>query len=161
MVLHITMTSYLAMASEKYQPHGCLLNRLFRSRSKKTSKLHVTGLCAGNSPVTGEFTAQRASNAEKVSIRWRHHDWTKFPLNSIYHGKIVWWNGSWVNANISETFGLWEANVLTIFVSFWLYGVIGMAKKHLKWHFYQRAILLRSRLMCMALLVYVHLFGNS
>ena len=31
---------------------------------KKTSKLRVTGLCEGNSPVTGEFTAQRASNAE-------------------------------------------------------------------------------------------------
>ena len=56
-----------------HQPHDCLLNRLFRRRSKKTSKLHVTGLCAGNSPVTGEFPAQRASNAENVSIWWRHH----------------------------------------------------------------------------------------
>ena len=34
-----------------HQPHGCLLNRLFRRKSKKTSKLRVTGLCAGNSPV--------------------------------------------------------------------------------------------------------------
>ena len=42
----------------------CLLNRLFRRRSKKTSKLRVTGLCEGNSPVTCEFPAQRASNAE-------------------------------------------------------------------------------------------------
>ena len=32
-----------------HQPHGCLLNRLFRRRSKKTSKLCVTGLCVGNS----------------------------------------------------------------------------------------------------------------
>ena len=40
---------------------------------KKTSKLRVTGLCAGNSSVTGEFPAQRASNAENVSIWWRHH----------------------------------------------------------------------------------------
>ena len=38
-----------------HQPHGCLLNRLFRHRSRKTSKFRVTGLCAGNSPVTGEF----------------------------------------------------------------------------------------------------------
>ena len=29
----------------------CLLNYLFRCRSKKTSKLRVTGLCEGNSPV--------------------------------------------------------------------------------------------------------------
>ena len=49
-----------------HQPHDCLLNRLFVHRSKKISKLRVTGLCAGNSPVTGEFPAQRASNAEMV-----------------------------------------------------------------------------------------------
>ena len=56
-----------------HQPHGCLLNRLFRRKSKKTSKLRVTGLCAGNSPRTGEFPAQMASYAENVSIWWRHH----------------------------------------------------------------------------------------
>ena len=33
-----------------HQPHDCLLNRLFRCRSKKTSKLRITGFCAGNSP---------------------------------------------------------------------------------------------------------------
>ena len=33
-----------------HQPHGCLLSRLFRRRSKKTSKHRVTGLCVGNSP---------------------------------------------------------------------------------------------------------------
>ena len=34
-----------------HQPYDCLLNRLFRRKSKKTSKLRVTGLCVGNSPV--------------------------------------------------------------------------------------------------------------
>ena len=43
-----------------------------RRRSKKTSK-RVTGLCVGNSSVTGEIPAQRASNAENISIWWRHH----------------------------------------------------------------------------------------
>ena len=56
-----------------HQPLDCLLNRVLKRRSKKTSKLCVTGLCAGNSPVTGEFPAQMASNAENVSIWWRHH----------------------------------------------------------------------------------------
>ena len=56
-----------------HQPRHCLLNRLFGCRSKKTSKLRVTGLCARNSPGTGEFPAQMASNAENVSIWWRHH----------------------------------------------------------------------------------------
>ena len=49
-------------------------NILFRSRLKKTSKLRVTGLYEGNSLVTDEFPAQRASNEENVSIWWRHHD---------------------------------------------------------------------------------------
>ena len=35
-------------------PHHCLLNRLSGRRTKKTSKLYVTGLCAGNSPGTGD-----------------------------------------------------------------------------------------------------------
>ena len=56
-----------------HQTHDYLLNRLFRRRSKKTSKLRVTGHCAGNSPGTGEFPAQMASNAENVSIWWCHH----------------------------------------------------------------------------------------
>ena len=57
-----------------HEPHDCLLNRLFRRRSKITSKHRVTGLCAGKSPETGKFPAQRASNAENVSIWWRHHE---------------------------------------------------------------------------------------
>ena len=69
-----------------HQPHGCLLNRLFRRKSKKTSKLCVTGLCAGNSPGTGEFPAQMASNAENVSIGWRHHDFHRyFKLQKYLH----------------------------------------------------------------------------
>ena len=96
-----------------HQPHDCLLSSLFRRRSKKTSKLHVTGLCAGNSPITREFPAQRASNAEIVSIWWLHHDqihlimspakWHSFYTadaftirlqNAEYHGKCLprqWW----------------------------------------------------------------------
>ena len=56
-----------------HQPNDCLLNRLFRRRSKKTSKLRVTGLYGGNSHGTGEFPAQMTSNAENVYIWWRHH----------------------------------------------------------------------------------------
>ena len=71
-----------------HQPRDYLLNRLFRRKSKKTAKLRVTGLCAGNSPVPGEFPAQMASYAENVSIWWRHnglHYWE--PLKNIkpYH----------------------------------------------------------------------------
>ena len=55
-----------------HQPHGCLLNRLFRRRSKKTyikAPRHWP-LCG---EFTGEFPARMASYAENVSIWWRHH----------------------------------------------------------------------------------------
>ena len=70
-------------SASNHQPHDCLLKRLFRRGSKKTSKPRVTGLCEGYSPGTGEFPAQMASNAENVSIWWLHHvfsvyDWPKF-----------------------------------------------------------------------------------
>ena len=64
-----------------HQSHHCFLYRLFRRRSKKTSKLRVTGLCAGNSPGTGEFPAQMASKAENVSIWWCHHGRLKENIN--------------------------------------------------------------------------------
>ena len=83
----IYMTTYVSLqwrhnegvGVSNHQPHDCLFNRLFRCRSKKTSKLRVTGLFAGNSPVTGEFHAQMASNTENVSIWWRHHVQFNFP----------------------------------------------------------------------------------
>ena len=40
-------------------------------QKRKTSKLRVTDLCAGNSTVTSEFPTEMASNAENVSIWWR------------------------------------------------------------------------------------------
>ena len=45
-----------------------------QTQIKETSELRITGLCAGNSPVTSEFPAQMASNAANVSIWWRHHE---------------------------------------------------------------------------------------
>ena len=71
-----------------HQPHDCLFNRLFRRRSKKISKLRVTGLCAGISPETGEFPAQMASNAENVSIWWRHHG--SFHRQTLWQRRLRW-----------------------------------------------------------------------
>ena len=70
-----------------YRRLYCLLNRLFRRRSKKTSKLRVR-----HWPMCGEFTgdrwipAQRASNAESVSIWWRHHEVPGYNQRPCYVG---------------------------------------------------------------------------
>ena len=57
---------------------NCLLNHLFRHRSKKTLKLSVTGLCAGNPLVPGGFSSQRPVTCnifpfdDVIMIQWIH-----------------------------------------------------------------------------------------
>ena len=67
-----------------HQPYDCLLRRLFRRRSKQTSKLRVTGLCVGNSPGPVNFP----------------HKWPvtrkMFPFDDV----IMWW--SWWCTNTSK-----------------------------------------------------------
>ena len=58
---------------------------VYSGADKKTSKLRATGLCVGNSPVTGEFPAQMTSIAENVSIWWRHH---MYPENRFLSDSI-------------------------------------------------------------------------
>ena len=86
-----------------HQSHKCLLNHLFRRRSKKTSQLHVTGLCAGNSPVTDEFPTQRASNTENVSIWWHHpgHQYSLSQLFSTVHHQFFFQSVVSKNSSIS------------------------------------------------------------
>ena len=95
-----------------HQPHHCLLNCLFRRRSKKTSKLCVTVLCAGNSPETGEFPAQMASNAEKVSVWWRHHMVAKICSDELGLHWFKWWLVvCWASSNYLNLWTLqWRHN---------------------------------------------------
>ena len=60
--------------------------------------IHVIDFCV-NSLVTSELPAQRASNAENVSIRWRHHIhmtsvFVKFSIseNSTIDMYVAWKN---------------------------------------------------------------------
>ena len=68
-----------------HRPGDCLFNCLFRRRSKETSQPRVTDRLCGNSPVTCELPAQRASNTENVSIWWRHHEKCYPVLLSVSH----------------------------------------------------------------------------
>ena len=54
-----------------------------RHRSKQTSKLRVTGICEGNSPVTGKFPTERTSDAEifpfdDVIMIWNENNYAVF-----------------------------------------------------------------------------------
>ena len=62
----ITVTSLWARWCFKSPASPVFTQFFIRVQMKETSSIRVTGLCAGN--------LQRASNAENVSIWWRHHD---------------------------------------------------------------------------------------
>ena len=73
-----------------HQPHDSSLHRLFRCRSKKTSKLRVTGLCAGNSPVTGEFPAQRPVTQKMFPFDDVIMKYTSVPIALHYIRRMVY-----------------------------------------------------------------------
>ena len=76
-----------------HQRHDCLVNRLFKHRLKKTSKSRVTGLCEGNSPVTGAFPAQRASDRNTTILVLKVKEFTN-PLRPRQYGRHFWDNVS-------------------------------------------------------------------
>ena len=55
-----------------HQPHDCLLNRLFRRRSKKTSKLRVTGLCVGIPRTNGQPVTRKMFPFDDVIMLFMH-----------------------------------------------------------------------------------------
>ena len=79
----ITVTSYERNGVSNHRRLYCLLNRLFRRISKKTSKLRATGRCEGNPPATGGFPSQRASDAENLM--------TSSYIKHFQIHYIVWW----------------------------------------------------------------------
>ena len=90
----------------------CLLNRLFRRRSEKTSKLRVTCLREGNSPVTGEFPAQGPVRPKMLAF------------DDVIMGHIV-------SAVLSRTKSLdmwndaaWSSNVyICVYITYIWYGI--------------------------------------
>ena len=58
---------------------------VYSDADKKTIKLRVTGLCAGNSPGASECMA---SNAENVSIWWRHHENETFFPKQLFENVV-------------------------------------------------------------------------
>ena len=86
-----------------YQPHGCLLNRLFRRRSKKTSKLRATGLCVGNSP--GPVNSPHKGPATRKV----------FPFDDVIMITVTSPNGKWVNTMLYP-----EQNINSLDSNLWL-----------------------------------------
>ena len=71
--IHYSDVMMGAIASQITSPR--LFTQWFtQAQIKENIKAPRHWLCEGNSPGTGEFSAQMASNAENASIWWRHHE---------------------------------------------------------------------------------------
>ena len=104
--MHYSDVIMSAMASQISKPHDCLPNRLSGADQRK----HQSS--ASLAFVTVEFPAQRASNAENVSIWWRHHGYQ----DSILHMQttttsgvdgLAWlthWDRDEIDAILQRTF---------------------------------------------------------
>ena len=123
-VIMTTMASQITSLTVVY---STVYKLFFRRRSKKTSKLRVTGFCVVTG--TGEFPAQRASYAENVSIWWG----IMVPsqgvksLHSVFRSATHRWNPSnvrqvllnyfevdlkgYVNMNRRSKLYCWEPNI--------------------------------------------------
>ena len=93
-------------------------------RKHQSSASLAHGLCVGNSPGTGEFPAQMASNAENVSVWWRHHVICDIrfiitiviTVNTSDVGDMVVGNSLWPNFMVStETLvNLWNCYLVSM-----------------------------------------------
>ena len=117
----ITVTSLWSRWCIKSTEYRLLNQQIVQMcRSKKILQFRVTGLCEGNSPVAGEFPAQGTSNAENVSIWWRHHVVACAPCGTWYVKQFLtlkrllfWtciedWNGPFRPGNILMQFSQWK-----------------------------------------------------
>ena len=69
---HINMVTSQPRGVSNDLQHDGLLSPLSKLWSKETSKSALLALSERNPPVTGGFPSQSASNAENVSMPWRH-----------------------------------------------------------------------------------------
>ena len=70
-----------------HQPRGCLLNRLFRRRSKKTSKLRVTGL--KNGQLRGKYFHLMTSSCIQAPCHWPLWGIYWWPVNSLHKWPVT------------------------------------------------------------------------
>ena len=106
---------------------------------KKISKLRVTGLCVRSSPVTGELPAQMASNAENVSIWWRHHEFKQWFGGELLCNEemMTQFNDAYMRDRAEVGFELWRKSIQLWFIrhpqSILLSVVLGYVQAKIMW----------------------------
>ena len=117
---------------------NCLLNRLFRHRSKKTSKLHVTGLCEANPPVT-------VDSPHKGPVTWKI-----FPCDDVFMISVRIYI-SVKDKKISSCMGIsfvkitwsWDCLISVTGISMltWQHLYVEIAPGHFQYNFFKNMII--------------------
>ena len=88
--LTITLTSSWPRWRLKSPASRLFTQSLIRAQMKENIKAPRHWPLCGEFTGTGEFPAQRASNAENVSIWWRHHAGPGRPAGRLLHPRSLW-----------------------------------------------------------------------
>ena len=92
----------------------CLLIRLCMNWPKKTSKLRVSGLCNGNSPVTGWFPHK--GTVTRKSFHLMTSPWAKLPMKMInFHGVF----GLFEPFIVGGEFQFWHIYFIALLIDIW------------------------------------------
>ena len=129
----ITVTSWWARWRLKSPAYRLVTQPFLVCSSKKTSKLCVTGLCEGNSPVTGEFPAQRAGKAGNVSIWWRHRALpiSLAPLKQPWEMQVN--QSQTLTRNRQEIYN--KQNTTSLWYTLWIWDILCM-KLHITYNWW-------------------------
>ena len=109
--ISITVTSWWARWRFKSPASRLFTKPFIQAQIKENTKAPrhwplSGGHCAGNSPVTGELPAIIASNAENISIWWRHHGlWLCWGLSVRVHRSVSYSDTSCVS--LDSRFAWW------------------------------------------------------
>ena len=114
-----------------HQPHDYLLNRFFQTQIKENIKAPRHWPLCGKFSGDGKFPAQMASNAENVSIWWRHHEDNQhcdYGIDNILYAlmeeisshsltsKEVWLNHGLAKLWLKECMYKWLYEKITIWI---------------------------------------------
>ena len=117
---NITVTSQWAQYRLKSPAPPLFTQPFSQTQFKENIKAPRHWPLCGNSPWTGEFPAQMASNAENVSIWWRHHDFhVKIHVILVYNKALQRILTIGCRPPVSQLATIFESSCYLTLVSIW------------------------------------------
>ena len=122
--IYIRVTSHDHWNISSHRSLDFLLKSVYRVTAKKTETREamrdVTGIYAGNLPVTSGFSTRRPNNKESVSMSWSHHDFSNSPESkfSLFRTQRLDWL---INDELSTKLGDYRSEIVyALIIHYWV-----------------------------------------